>query len=62
MGCFRLSDANKLKRENVCEAKLDQLNSTTFQPAPISNIRTWLKVRFFYYLIIANYAFDTKLR
>ena len=32
MGCFRLSDANKLKRENVCEAKLDQLNSTTFQP------------------------------
>jgi len=32
MGCFRFSDANKLKRENVCEAKLDQLNSTTFQP------------------------------
>ena len=31
MGCFRLSDANKLKLENVCEAKLDQLNSTAIQ-------------------------------
>ncbi len=31
MGCFRLSEASKLKLENVCEAKLEQLNITTVQ-------------------------------